>query len=301
MADRQKCRSAFCFLHYIFINNCRESLRQCGGHTLISFFITRIMTISLRWVALLLLVVVSACFFLVVLFITTSEGKRSLPDIQTRHSASDTSRGSENGISDDRFPIAPSISQHLSTSDPSYLDGRSEVPPSTIVPQETNLSSQDSSPNSPLRPNSSLVVNTANRLDITSRTISSDGSLNQSQANKQSTISPANRSISRTTEIPTSVPVSSTDTLSAATTEQTARSASTGGAAVASPVNGVGKVGGVGEEDRSVSVIGSGNSPSTAEYPEVETPQQFQTQFGDSAYSKAVTDRLVEESNRGKP
>jgi hypothetical protein len=38
-----------------------------------------------------------------------------------------------------------------------------------------------------------------------------------------------------------------------------------------------------------------------SEGPLVETPQQYQTQYGDSAYSKAVSDRLIEESNRGKP
>jgi hypothetical protein len=38
-----------------------------------------------------------------------------------------------------------------------------------------------------------------------------------------------------------------------------------------------------------------------SEGPLVETPQQYQTQYGDAAYSKAVSDRLIEESNRGKP
>jgi hypothetical protein len=88
------------------------------------------------------------------------------------------------------------------------------------------------------------------------------------------------------------------------TTQQTARSASMGGGTLGSPVNEVGSVGGeggVGVANRSGSVTGSGNSTSTTEYPEVETPQQYQTQFGDSAYSTAVTDRMINESNQGKP
>jgi hypothetical protein len=63
----------------------------------------------------------------------------------------------------------------------------------------------------------------------------------------------------------------------------------------------VGGEGGTSVANRSGSVTGLGNSTTTTEYPEVETPQQYQTQFGDSAYSKAVTDRLIEESNQGKP
>jgi hypothetical protein len=79
------------------------------------------------------------------------------------------------------------------------------------------------------------------------------------------------------------------------------------GGTLGSPVNGVprvGEVGGVsrvGVEDTSVSATGSENSQPVAGYGEVDTPQQYQTQFGDSAYSKALTDRLVEESNKGKP
>jgi hypothetical protein len=63
----------------------------------------------------------------------------------------------------------------------------------------------------------------------------------------------------------------------------------------------IGGVGGASVEETSVSVTGSGDPPSTAEYPEVETPQQYQLQFGDSAFSKAFTDKVVEESNQGKP
>jgi hypothetical protein len=255
------------------------------------------MTISLRWIALLVLVVVSACFFLVVLFITTSEGKRSLPDIPSQYSASYTSSGAGNGISDHGISNGeshgkPSVSQHLSTSDPSYLNGRGRLAPRTTLPEATNSSSQDSSPVSPVN---SPVVNTGDRSTVNSRTTGSDGTLNQSQANTQSTISPANRPVSQITENPTPVSVSSIDTSSAVAPEQTARSAGMGGVTLGSPVNGVAA------DKRSVSVTGSGISPSTAGYPEVETPQQYQTQFGDSAYSKAVTDRLIEESNQGKP
>jgi len=260
------------------------------------------MIIPLRWIALLTLVAISTSFFLVVLFFKTAESKRSLPDIPSQYSASYTSSGAENGISDHGISNGESheeqsVSQHLSTSDPSYLNGRGRAVPSNIVsrnilPEATNSSSQDSSP---VSPNGSPLVNTANRLDITPRTTRPDGSLNQSQANTQSTISPANRPVSRITENPTPVSGSSIDTSSAVAPEQTARSAGMGGVTLGSPVNGVAA------DKRSVSVTGSGISPSTAGYPEVETPQQYQTQFGDSAYSKAVTDRLIEESNQGKP
>jgi hypothetical protein len=258
------------------------------------------MTISFRWIALLIFVATSACFFLVVLFFTTSEGKRSLSDNPSQYSASDTNRGagngiSRNGFSDDSSHRVPTTSQHLSAAGPSYLDGSVRVAPGTILREATNSSSQDSSPVSPLRPNASPVVITGDRSTINSSTARSDGTHNQSQANTQSTISPANRPVSGITEIPTPVSGLSIDTSSAVAPEQTARSAGMGGVTLGSTVNGVGA------DKRSVSVTGSEISPTTAGYPEVETPQQYQTQFGDSAYSKAVTDRMIEESNQGKP
>ena len=267
------------------------------------------MIIPLRWIALLTLVAISTCFFLVVLFFTSAESKRSLSDIPSQYSASYTSSGAGNGISDHGISNGeshgkPSVSQHLSTSDPSYLNGRGRLAPRTTLPEATNSSSQDSSPVSPVN---SPVVNTGDRSTVNSRTTGSDGTLNQSQANTQSTISPANRPVSQITENPTPVSVSSIDTSSAVAPEQTARSAGMGGATLGSPANGVGRageasgVGGAGEEVRSVSATGRGDPPPTAEYPEVETPQQYQTQFGDSAYSKAVTERMVDDSNQGKP
>ncbi len=38
-----------------------------------------------------------------------------------------------------------------------------------------------------------------------------------------------------------------------------------------------------------------------SEAPAVETAEQYQTQFGDAAFNKAVTERLIDESNSGKP
>jgi hypothetical protein len=77
--------------------------------------------------------------------------------------------------------------------------------------------------------------------------------------------------------------------------EATAHSAAITGSTLGNQVSGMG------EGDRSPSEPRGGNPPSTEVDPVVETPQQYQTQFGDSAYSKAVTERLAEESNQGKP
>jgi hypothetical protein len=136
-------------------------------------------------------------------------------------------------------------------------------------------------------------VITGDRPAVSSRAFRPDGSLNQPQASTRSTISPVNRLDSGITGISTPVSGPSIDKSSAATTKPTVRSPGMGGATLGSSLNGVGGVGG--------SVSGSEYSPSTAEYPELDTPEQYQTYFGDSAYSQALTDRMIEESNQGMP